>query len=84
VHVALYVRVSTEDQTVGQQLEELRQVCSRQGWEVVAELQDTISGTKFTRKGLDELLILVRHKRIELIACQKLDRLGPLFLTLLK
>lgn len=76
MRIALYARVSTSDQTVGQQLDDLRQICSRQGWNVVAELQDTISGTKFTRKGLDELMAMVRRKRIDLIACHKLDRLG--------
>jgi DNA invertase Pin-like site-specific DNA recombinase len=76
VKIALYARVSTEEQTVGQQLDELRRICTREGWNVVAELQDVISGTKFTRQGLDELMGLVRRKKIDLIAVHKLDRLG--------
>lgn len=42
----------------------------------MAELQDVISGTKFTRRGLDDLMSLVRRRKIDLIACHKLDRLG--------
>jgi DNA invertase Pin-like site-specific DNA recombinase len=76
VRIALYARVSTEEQTVGQQLDDLRRISTREGWQIVAELQDVISGTKFTRVGLDELMRLVRHKKIDLIAVHKLDRLG--------
>ena len=74
--IALYARVSTDEQTVGQQLDELRRISTRKDWEIVAELHDVISGTKFTRQGLDELMRLVRHKKIDLIVVHKLDRLG--------
>jgi hypothetical protein len=76
VKIALYARVSTEDQTVAQQLDELRQICQRHGWGIVAEFSDVISGLKFTRQGLDEMMLLVRHRKVDLIACYKLDRLG--------
>jgi DNA invertase Pin-like site-specific DNA recombinase len=65
-----------EDQTVGQQLDELRRIGTRERWSIIAELQDVISGTKFTRQGLDVLMGLVRRKKIDLIAVHKLDRLG--------
>src|ERR1700733_10600464 len=54
----------------------MRRICTREGWEIVAELQDVISGTKFTREGLNALMAMVRHKRVDLIVCHKLDRLG--------
>ena len=76
MRIALYARVSSDQQTVGQQLDDLRQTCSREGWKVVAELQDVISGAKFTRKGLDELMSMVRRRKVDLVACHKLDRLG--------
>jgi DNA invertase Pin-like site-specific DNA recombinase len=76
VRIALYARVSTEDQTVDQQLDDLRRVCARQDWHVTAELTDVISGSKFTRQGLDKLMGMVRHRKIDLIVCHKLDRLG--------
>ncbi len=43
---------------------------------MVEEIDDTISGMTFTRKGLDRLMGLVRRKKIDLVVCHKLDRLG--------
>jgi Resolvase, N terminal domain len=56
---AIYVRVSTDKQTVENQLHELRQIAERRGWGVVQEYQDAgISGSKGreARPGLDEML----------------------------
>jgi DNA invertase Pin-like site-specific DNA recombinase len=45
--VAIYVRVSTDKQTVENQLRELRQIAERRGSEVVKEYHDAgISGSK--------------------------------------
>ena len=74
--VALYARVSTDEQTVSQQLDTLRGDCQRHGWTIVEEIEDTISGMTFTRRGLDRLMGLVRRKKIDLVVCHKLDRLG--------
>ncbi len=74
--VALYSRVSTHDQTVEPQLLELRTECQRRGWHIVADISDTISGSKFTRTGLDQLMKLVRHHSVKAVICYKLDRLG--------
>lgn len=74
--VVIYARVSTDEQTVEQQIESLREDCRRYGWDIVAEIADTISGGTFSRKGLDQLMALVRRKKIDLIICHKLDRLG--------
>jgi DNA invertase Pin-like site-specific DNA recombinase len=76
VKVALYARVSTDEQTVGQQIDALRGDCQRHGWNVVEEIADTISGMTFTRQGLDRMMGLVRRKKIDMIVCHKLDRLG--------
>ena len=44
---ALYVRVSTDSQTVENQIRELRQVAERRGWEVIGVYNDAgISGAK--------------------------------------
>ena len=74
--VAVYTRVSTQDQTVEPQLFELRAECCRRGWEIVADISDTISGSKFTRTGLDQLMKLVRQHAVKAVVCYKLDRLG--------
>jgi DNA invertase Pin-like site-specific DNA recombinase len=44
---AIYVRVSTDRQTIENQERELRQIAERRGWEVVTEYRDAgISGAK--------------------------------------
>jgi DNA invertase Pin-like site-specific DNA recombinase len=44
---AIYVRVSTDKQTIENQLRELRQIAERRGWQVVEEFHDAgISGAK--------------------------------------
>ena len=44
--VAMYVRVSTQQQTTENQLLELYEVCERNDWTVVDEYNETVSGTK--------------------------------------
>ena len=56
---AIYVRVSTDKQTVENQLSVLRRIADRRGWEVVEEYRDAgISGAKSrdSRPGLDQML----------------------------
>ena len=63
---AIYVRVSTDKQTVENQLQELRQIAERRGWEIVQEYQDAgISGAKGRdeRPGLDEMLKDAQKRR---------------------
>jgi len=44
--IAIYTRVSTLDQTIDNQLIELRDHCSKMGWEVTQEYADKgMSGT---------------------------------------
>ena len=57
--VALYVRVSTDHQTIKNQERELQAVAERHGWSVVAVFKDQgISGAKGRdkRPGLDKLM----------------------------
>jgi len=72
---ALYVRVSTEKQTHDSQLAELREFCARRHWQTV-EFSDKISGSKFTRSGLDAMMQLVRAGKVDAVVVYKLDRLG--------
>jgi len=47
--VVLYARVSTAEQTTENQLQELRTVASRHGWQVIEEFVDNgVSGAKAT------------------------------------
>jgi DNA invertase Pin-like site-specific DNA recombinase len=76
MRIALYLRVSTDRQTTDSQAVELREYCARRGWTAVVEYCDTVSGAKFSRKGLDALMREVRKGRIDAIVAYKLDRLG--------
>ena len=46
--IALYTRVSTDDQNTELQLRELRSRADREGWQVVDSYQDIASGGKRT------------------------------------
>lgn len=77
--VALYLRVSTDQQTVENQRLDLITVADRLGWTIVEELADEgISGAKGRdqRPAFDRLMQMITRKEIDLIACWSVDRLG--------
>ena len=77
--VALYVRVSTDHQSVRNQEIELQAVAERHGWTVVAVYRDQgMSGAKGRdkRPGLDKLLQAVARKEFDMVAAWSVDRLG--------
>jgi DNA invertase Pin-like site-specific DNA recombinase len=77
--VALYLRVSTADQTIENQRRELQAIAARHGWQVVAEFADEgISGTKGRdrRPGYDRLLKGVARREFDQVAAWSVDRLG--------
>jgi DNA invertase Pin-like site-specific DNA recombinase len=76
MRVALYYRVSTEDQTTEPQRLELLEYCRRRGWENVSEYRDVISGAKTARVGLEMLMRGVRKHKFDAVLVAKLDRLG--------
>src|ERR1700752_5123646 len=83
---AIYVRVSTDKQTVENQLRELRQIAERRGWEVVHEYHDAgISGSKGreARPGLDEMLKDAQRRRFDVVMAWAIDRLGRSLIGLL-
>ena len=67
MNVAIYTRVSTSHQTVENQLLELREVCERNGWTVVEEYSEVISGTKGVeeRSELERMLIDGSRRRFD-------------------
>lgn len=73
---ALYVRVSTADQTCALQLRELQQYVQHRGWNLAGIYEDTLSGAKASRPGLDRLLADARRRRFDIVAVWKLDRFG--------
>ena len=77
--VAFYARVSTDGQTVENQLRELRAVAKRHGWQVVEEfLDEGISGAngREKRPGLDALAKGIARKDFDMVAVWSVDRLG--------
>lgn len=75
--VALYARVSTEDQSTEGQLIQLREWARRLNYEIYKEYIDhAISGTKTSRPAFDEMLNDMRRYKFAIIAVVKLDRLG--------
>jgi DNA invertase Pin-like site-specific DNA recombinase len=77
--VALYTRVSTDQQTTENQERELRQVAERSGWQIVEVFCDAgISGAKDRdkRPGLDRLMKGIARKEFDLVAAWSVDRLG--------
>jgi DNA invertase Pin-like site-specific DNA recombinase len=77
--VALYLRVSTDGQTVENQRLELEAAAARHGWHIVQVFQDRgISGAKGRdkRPGFDKLLQGVTRRDFDLIAAWSVDRLG--------
>jgi DNA invertase Pin-like site-specific DNA recombinase len=77
--VVIYGRVSTDKQPVQNQLEELREVSRRNGWEVVEEYLDKgLSGSlgRNGRPSFDRLLKDVNRKKFDGILVWSIDRLG--------
>lgn len=77
--VALYARVSTENQTTDNQLIELRTVAERMGWVIVEEFVDqAISGAKGRdkRPAFDLLLKGATRREFDMVAAWSVDRLG--------
>jgi DNA invertase Pin-like site-specific DNA recombinase len=73
------VRVSTDQQTVENQLLVLNEVAQRSGWTIVQTFADEgISGAKGRdkRPGFDALLKAVARSEVQIVAAWSVDRLG--------
>ncbi|CEF49022.1 unnamed protein product [uncultured bacterium] len=73
---AVYARVSTNDQTCENQLQELRRYVAARGWTAVEYVDAGVSGSKERRPALDQLLADGRRRRFDVLVCWRLDRLG--------
>ena len=75
--VALYTRVSTNDQSVQMQSFDLKGYCQQRGFEVYKEYSDQgVSGTKDKRPALDELMDDARKKKFDAVLCWRFDRIA--------
>ena len=74
---ALYVRVSTLDQTTLNQELELQNYCEKESIEIYKIYKDEgVSGAKTSRPQLDLMLQDMRNKEFEAVIVWKFDRLG--------
>ena len=79
LRVVIYSRVSTSRQTTDNQVLELKEVCRRNNWTIVRQINDSgISGAKgrSDRPGFDELHKMVSRKEADMVVVWSLDRLG--------
>jgi len=75
--VAIYVRVSTTEQTTLNQEINLKEYCERNQMEIYKIYRDEgVSGSKTSREGLDLMLKDMRDGHFKGIVVWKLDRLG--------
>lgn len=78
--VAVYVRVSTEEQaqtgySIRAQLEKLEAMCKAQDWQMLpAYVDDGFSGKNLDRPAIQRLLAEARKRKFTLILVYKLDR----------
>ncbi len=83
--VALYARVSTDGQSVENQLRELEAVAQKEGWQIAQRHVDKgISGAKGRkdRPGFDALCKASMRREFDLVAAWSVDRLGRSLLDL--
>ena len=76
MRAAIYARVSTLDQHVENQLEELRRYADARGWTATEFIDHGISGAKERRPALDEMLKAAKRRKFDVVVCWRLDRLG--------
>jgi len=74
--VAVYLRVSTEDQNTDLQMSELLAQAKFRDWEPIIYEDQGISGANFDRPALNRLLADADAGRIKVIMAWKLDRIG--------
>ena len=75
--VALYARVSTNDQTTENQLLALRDLAERNGHQIVAEYIDHgVSGVAAKKDARAKLLLDAKTKKFSVLYCVSIDRLS--------
>ena len=83
---AIYVRVSTDRQTVENQVAKLTEVAKARGWQIVATFTDAgISGVKGRkdRPGLDDMLKQAQRGTFDVVMAWAIDRVGRSLIDLL-
>ena len=74
MRVALYARVSTQDQDCERQLRDLRQFAQRRDDQIISTITEQASGSKDDRSGRKEILQLAQAKEVDAILVTELSR----------
>ncbi len=78
INVAIFVRVSTQNQDTSRQIDDLTELCQAQGWTVAEMMTEKISGTtkNSQRPVLHKLMTLARTGQIQKVVVSEVSRLG--------
>lgn len=74
--VALYMRVSTDQQTTENQYRRLEDFCNRKGWEIIGKYEDVMTGRKVKRPGLEKMLQDGYQGDFQKVISVKVDRVA--------
>jgi DNA invertase Pin-like site-specific DNA recombinase len=72
--VALYTRVSTDEQKTDLQLMDLKDYIRKRGYTIYNTYEDIISGAAKERKALDQLMADAKHRKFDIVLVWKFDR----------
>jgi DNA invertase Pin-like site-specific DNA recombinase len=76
MRVAIYVRCSTDEQDVTNQLLQLREFAQRQGWQIIREFSDSgVSGKTGDRPELKAMFEAASKRKFDVLLFWSLDRL---------
>lgn len=75
MNIAVYTRVSTKDgQDFTNQLRQLKEFCSKQGWTVVQEYIDQASGKRSDREDFQRMFAAASRREFDCVLFWSLDR----------
>jgi len=72
----IYARVSTFEQNAENQLQDVRRYVEARGWTATEYVDTGVSGSKESRPALTNLLQDAKRRRLDVVVCWRLDRLG--------
>jgi DNA invertase Pin-like site-specific DNA recombinase len=72
--VAIYTRVSTAEQNLDLQINDLSEYANKRGWQIYQIFEDKISGTTKTRPQLDQLFTAAKIRKFDIVLVWKFDR----------
>jgi DNA invertase Pin-like site-specific DNA recombinase len=74
--IGIYARVSTDKQDTENQLVQLREFATQQGWQIVREYTDYESGSKSDRTEFQRMFADASRRKFDLVLFWALDRLS--------